>query len=612
MARQRPDGSWRSEVVSDVRSPAQFVLLQAILGRKADPRIDVIARGILADQAPEGGWFAGKNGPVDVSVSVEAYAALKVAGQSSESEPLRRARAAILDAGGAEAACSRTHYLLAALGQIPYSFCPALPPELLLLPTLGRLSIPRMSPAALPVLVPLSVLWAKEAASSLPRHLGVAELFRLPIGGGAAPPSARFEGRLFSWPNAYRALDRVTRVVGRAAPDSVRRRGLKAAERWLVEHFERSDGLAGGFTPTALARAALWALGYADDSAEAAWLDRKLEAFLIDDVERIRVQPTLAPVRDTAWSIVAAVEAGEKPDDESIRRAAEWLLPRENREPGDGPRAGKEHEASGWPLQEENRFFPEIGTTATVLAALERTARFTDEEVQRATHRAVCWILGRVGTNKGWPRFGPGADDPRLAALRWSDAASTSDPVDPAVTGAVLEALGRLGYRRGKDFLDDAIRYLVDCQHPDGGWRDASGGRGIHATWRALAGLSAVRFDLQHPRMVRAAQWLKGLQTEGGGWCDPDATGAPSEEASVVETAWAVLGLMAAGEVRSREVRRGIESLLSMQLEDGSWKDAAFTSYLPAFGQRAAFGGDALVFPTLALARYRTLLGGTC
>jgi squalene-hopene/tetraprenyl-beta-curcumene cyclase len=609
LSRQKPDGHWCAELEGDTILESEYVLLQAFLGRLGSTKIGKCARYMLERQLPTGGWAIYPGGPAEISATVKAYFALKLAGHSADSEPMRRARLAILDLGGAERCNSYTRFALASLGQIPYGHCPTVPPELLLVPNWFPVSLYRMSAWTRSIVVPLAIFSAKKPVTKLPADLGVAELFRNPPTESNIPSVARIQGRLFSWDNLFRALDRGLKLYERWCPGLARPRALKAAERWMLEHFEGSDGVGAIFPPMVYTIVALKCLGYAEDSPEFRWAETKLEELLIEEPDTIRIQPCVSPVWDTAWSMIACADAGLSADDPALRQGADWLLAKEIRVRGDWTVMNPTLEPSGWAFEYANQFYPDLDDTAAVLMALRKSARYLDEDCQSAVHRAVCFLQGMQGKDGGWAAFDRDIDNAVLERVPFADHNAMLDPSCPDITARVLEMFGQLGYARGPAFLERGIEQVLAHQEPEGCWFGRWGVNYIYGTWQVLVGLAGIGYDRHHPRVRKAVDWLLSVQQADGGWGETCATyddrslmgtGEPTPS----QTAWAILGLMAAGEGRSPAVRRGVEWLLDRQRPDGGWDETVCTGtgFPKVFYLR--YHDYCLYFPLMALGRY--------
>ncbi|MGL4463331.1 MAG: squalene--hopene cyclase, partial [Planctomycetia bacterium] len=393
---------------------------------------------------------------------------------------------------------------------------------------------------------------------------------------------------------------------------------VRAAERWMIEHFDGSDGLGAIYPPMVYTIIALRCLGYADDSTEMKWAEKQLEDLVVDDEKMLRIQPCVSPIWDTALAMIALADAGLPEDHPGLVEAADWLLAHEIRQPGDWSLSTPGVEPSGWPFEYHNRFYPDLDDTAMVLMALRRTGRFNEEPCQRSVHRALRLLLAMQSRDHGWAAFDRDIDNKVLECVPFADHNAMLDPSCPDITGRVLEMLGQLGYRRGKPFIDDAIQFIFSHQEPEGCWFGRWGVNYIYGTWQVLLGLAAIGVDHRHPRVRKAVDWLKSVQQPTGAWgetCDSylDRSLMGTGEPTPSQTGWAVAALVAVGEADSPEARRGVQYLLDTQLEDGSWDEGPFTGtgFPKVFYLRYTF--YRLYFPLMAIARWRkatTAAGG--
>lgn len=604
---QRDDGAWSGDPRGDVGPTAEYVLLLAALGRLSDPNIAKASRFLEASQSTLGGWSVEPGGRTELGLSVKTYFAIKLAGASAEDESLRRARFQILELGGAERADARTLWFLAILGQVPYSYCPTVPVELLLAPPTSRYGLMALKPAARAIAVPLAILSHFQPRVEIAREQGIAELFRTPLAVGVLPPEMTWSERMVSPGNGFRALDRVIKAVERFAPRSWRRRALERCERWMVEHFEGAAGFGGRFAPLPFVMLALRQLDYSDDSAECQWAEERLSETLVEEDDTLRALPFRSPVVDTAWSMLALAEAGVPSDAGAMSRAADWLMNAEVREPGDWKALAPEVEPSGWSFVERNHFYPGVFETAAVLAALRRSERFGRDAGQRVLHRALCWLLGMQGKDHGWAAFERPGLTSVYAHVPFAAPGALVSLSRADVTARAIETLGDLGYRRGKPFIDDAIRYLLDRQAADGYWVDAAGDSAVRTTSEVLIGLASIGYDPRHPRLRRATEWLRSHQDASGAWIEPTAS---ASSPSAVLTSWAMMGLIAVGESDNPTVEKGVAFLLSTQNEDGGWDDATASQSGPDGEGRVRPALAPLYFPLLALARYLRATSG--
>jgi squalene-hopene/tetraprenyl-beta-curcumene cyclase len=613
---QQIDGHWCAELEGDTILESEFILMQVILGRLGDRSIRKCANYILTKQQADGGWSNFPGGPADPSVSVKAYFALKLAGHSPDEPLMKHARDRIHAIGGAETVNSFTRFYLAALGQIPYSHCPSVPVEILLQPKWSPFHLCRMSSWTRTIVVPLALVQAHRPVTAIPSELGIAELFLHPPTESHLPEVSRLQGGLFSWENLFRLVDRGVKLYEKRASRWLRPRAIQAAKKWMLEHFDQSDGVGAIFPPMVYTCLALRSLGYADDSPEMVWAENQLQRLMIEEDDSIRIQPCLSPVWDTTWMMIALADAGVSPDDPSLEQAADWMLDHEITQPGDWAILDPQIAPGGWAFEYENRFYPDLDDTATGLMALRRTARFSEDRCQEAVRRAMEFELRMQSRDFGWAAFDRDINNPILEAIPFADHNAMLDPSCPDITARVLEMLGEFGYRIGEPFIQGAIRFLFDHQEPEGCWWGRWGVNYIYGTWQSLVGLASIGFDMTDPRVVKAADWLASVQHPTGAWgesCESysDRTKMGQGTPTPSQTAWGVMGLLAAGRAHDPAVSGGIAYLLETQNEDGSWTEAEFTGtgFPKVFYLRYHY--YPLYFPMMAIARYAQALGIT-
>jgi squalene-hopene/tetraprenyl-beta-curcumene cyclase len=619
LARQVPDGHWVGELQGDTILESEWILLMAFLGREQDERILKAARYILHQQRAEGGWAIYPGGPADLSASVKAYFALKLAGHDPEAPALRRAREIIRGLGGAAGCNSFTKFYLALLGQFPYANCPAVPPEMVLLPSWAYFNIYAMSSWTRTIVIPLSIFYAHKPVRTLPDRLGIAELFLEPPDTPLwpHPPTAAW----LSWTNFFLALDQVFKRVEAWGLGPVRRLALRRAEAWMRERFTDSDGLGAIFPPMIYTAVCLRCLGHGDDSPDLQWALAQLDKLMIEDAETLRLQPCFSPVWDTALTLKALADCGSQAADFSeesairnrqsaIDRGTRWLLEREVRRPGDWCVTNPGVEPGGWFFEYHNAFYPDTDDTAMVLMALARTGRADTPEARPAIRRGLRWLLSMQNRDGGWAAFDRNINRQVLTKVPFADHNAMLDPSCPDITARVLEALGDFGFRPGHPQVDRAISFLGRSQEPSGCWLGRWGVNYIYGTWQVLDGLARIGFDTRQPLVRRAVDWLKAVQQPDGAWgesCrsydDPSWAGKGPPTAS--QTAWALLGLLAAGEGASPEAQRGIAWLLETQQPGGDWDEEPFTGTGFPRVFYLKYHLYSLYFPLMALARYR-------
>ncbi|MEQ8787518.1 MAG: prenyltransferase/squalene oxidase repeat-containing protein [Pirellulaceae bacterium] len=646
---QHADGHWCGELEGDTILESEYILLLAWMGRENSDIAHRAARYILQQQRPDGGWAMYPGGDVEISGSVKAYFALKLNGHDAASEPMQRARRAILAHGGADAVNSFTRFYLALLGQISYDHCPAVPPEAVLLPDWFPVNIYQISSWSRTILVPLAIMWASKPVRRLPPELGIEELFIKPPEEWPPLrcPGLKSSGGLFTWERFFRTLDRTLKTCESLRLRPLRRRALAVAKAWMLDRFEQSDGLGAIFPPIIWCVVALKCLGYDDDSPEVRSCLDELEALhLAGENEQgettLRLQPCKSPVWDTAISLRALASAGRRQGDKAIDRACRWLLEKEVRRPGDWSLKVKA-EPAGWYFEYNNEFYPDVDDTIMVMMALDecgctgslgvsQSKADSPEEARRqaaaisakhdapptaeayhaACRRGLQWILAMQNSDGGWGAFDKDNDAEFLCYVPFADHNAMIDPSWPDITARALEALAPHDIRQGHPAVERSLAYLRQHQEEDGAWFGRWGVNYIYGTWQVLVGLRAAGVAVDDEAMVRGADWLVRCQQPCGGWgesadsyADPTLRGQGVPTAS--QTAWALLGLMAAGRHHDVAVERGARYLIDTQQDDGGWQETEFTGtgFPRVFYLR--YHMYPIYFPLLALATWRDL-----
>jgi squalene-hopene/tetraprenyl-beta-curcumene cyclase len=618
---QQPDGHWVGELQGDTILESEYILLLAFLGREGSEVAHKAARYILTQERPDGGWSNYPEGPFDLSVSVKAYFALKLTGHNPDSPPLRRARELIRQHGGAAACNSFTKFYLAFLGQFPYENCPSVPVELSLLPTWCYVNLYAMSSWTRTIVVPLSIFSACKPVRQISAECGIAELF-------LQPPETRLlpapRGRLFSWRTFFVTVDRLYKWAERwGLLRPFRRRALRMAAAWMRERFEDSDGLGAIFPPMIYTVIALRCLGVSENAPEINWAMKQLDDLIIEEGDTLRLQPCVSPVWDTALTLNALAHEGpfgfranQARVEIAIDRAAEWLLEREVRRRGDWGVTNPRLEPGGWFFEYRNDFYPDTDDTAMVLMGLSRTGRAERPEYRPAVDRAVRWLVGMQNQDGGWAAFDRDINREVLTKVPFADHNAMLDPSCPDITARVLEALSYFGFGSDHPRVVRALAFLRKSQDARGCWPGRWGVNYLYGTWQVLAGLGRIGLDRRDPMVRRAVDWLTQVQHPSGAWGEScrsydDPTWAGKGEPTASQTAWAILGLLAAGEASSDAVRQGVGWLMATQRPDGGWHEAPFTGtgFPKVFYLK--YHLYSLYFPLMALARYAGAINET-
>lgn len=576
---QREPGYWWAELTADTTLESDYILLllwmyppeDGVWNPPVRPLVDKAVRSILARQLPDGGFNIYAHGPAEVSATVKAYFALKLAGVSPDDPRMARARERILEKGGIQAANSYVKINLSLFDLYPREHCPTIPPELMLLP--GNF-LYQVSSWTRTIVVSLAIVHASDPRRPVPDGFNLNELF-LP---GISPAFGNNEG-WFSWRNLFLKLDGLLKLWERYGSRNIRQTALRQAEQWMLERFAHSDGLGAIYPPMMYAIMALDVLGYSTDHPARQEAVRQFEKLMVDDGERFFFQPCFSPLWDTAIAAYALGESGKNAP--QLGQAADWMLAREIRRKGDWSVKRPDTEPSGWAFEFNNGFYPDIDDTAMVLLAL-RHARAADPEAQRqCERRALSWLLAMQSSDGGWAAFDVDNNWEFLSNVPFADHNAMLDPTCADITGRVLESLGAHGLNKEHAAVERAVEYLRRTQQQDGSWYGRWGVAYIYGTCFALRGLAAAGESNREAHVLRAGEWLRSVQNADGGWGESCAsydngafTPAPSTPS---QTAWALLGLIAGGDANSRSVRQGIKHLAETQQPDGSWREELAT-----------------------------------
>jgi squalene-hopene/tetraprenyl-beta-curcumene cyclase len=607
-AQQQEDGHFVFELEADATIPAEYVMLEHFQG-EVDPALeDRIAVYLRAGQADHGGWPLYAGGDLDLSATVKAYFALKLIGDDPDAPHMARARAAILAHGGAARCNVFTRVSLALFGQVPWRAVPVMPLEIMLLPRWFPFHLDKVSYWSRTVIVPLLILMAMKPRARNPRGVGVAELFTTPPEAERdyiANPTGSAWGRFFL------AVDRGLRLAEPYLPKWLRRRALRRAVAFITERLNGEDGLGGIYPAMANAVMAFDSLGYPKDHPDLVIARRAVRKLLTDKGDFAYVQPCLSPFWDTALACQALMEAGAAGTGPTVRPALDWLAAGQVLEVvGDWASARPQVRPGGWPFEYRNDHYPDVDDSAAILCALHRAdpARY-----RHAIDRGIEWVLGLQSRNGGWGSFDADNTHDYLNHIPFADHGALLDPPTADLTARCVSALSQLGYRREHPALARALAYLKREQEADGSWFGRWGTNYIYGTWSVLCALNAAGEDMAQPYVQKAVAWLKSRQQTNGGWGESCASyWADRRNESVAstpsQTAWALLGLMAAGEVESAAVARGIAYLKRAPRQGGRWDEGLYNAvgFPRVFYLR--YHGYSAYFPLWALARYRNLM----
>jgi len=612
---QRPDGHWVFELEADGTIPSEYVLLCHYLGEPVDTELEAkIAKYLRRTQGAHGGWPLVREGDFDMSASVKAYFALKMIGEPMDAPHMARAREAIRSRGGAVHSNVFTRFTLAMFGVLTWKSVPVLPVEIMLLPMWSPFHINKISYWARTTMVPLMVLAALKPRARNPKSVGIDELFLQDprsIGMTAKAPH-----QSAAWFMLFRALDGVLRVVEPMFSKKLRQRAIDSALAFIEERINGEDGMGAIYPPMANIVMMYDALGKDENFPPRASTRKALKNLLIIRDDEAYCQPCVSPVWDTALTCHAMNEAGGEAALSSVGRALDWLLPRQVLDvKGDWAVKRPDVRPGGWAFQYNNDHYPDLDDTAVVVMSMDRIRRETgSDKYDAAIARAREWIEGMQSDDGGWAAFDVNNLEYYLNNIPFSDHGALLDPPTEDVTGRCLSMLAQLGETvESSKRVAAAVAYLRRTQHPEGSWYGRWGMNFIYGTWSVLCALNAVGVSHQDPMIRKAADWLVSVQNEDGGWGEDavsyrlDYHGLERAPSTASQTAWALLALMAAGEVANPVVARGIQYLIATQSEKGTWDEERYTAtgFPRVFYLR--YHGYAKFFPLWALARYRNL-----
>ncbi|MGC9502602.1 squalene--hopene cyclase [Baaleninema sp.] len=613
---QHPNGYWWADLESNVTMLAEVILLHKIWNTTHRIPLDKAEAFLRREQREHGGWelYYGDGG--ELSTSVEAYMALRLLGVDRNDEALVNARKFIRDRGGISKTRIFTKLHLALIGCYDWRGLPSIPPWIMLLPGDAPFSIYDMSSWARGSTVPLIIVFDKKPVFPVEPQFDLNELFSEGV------ENVKYDlPKTGDWGDWFVELDNGFKFAEQLNLVPFREEGLKAAEQWVLERQEPT-GDWGGIIPAMLnSMLALRCLEYdvADPVVERGF--QAIERFGVETEATYWVQPCVSPVWDTAWVVRALIESGIAPDDERVVKASQWLLNEQILDYGDWAVKNKDGEPGGWAFEFDNRFYPDLDDSAVVVMTLNQ-AKLPDEKgKQAAIDRCVRWMMSMQCRDGGWAAFDVDNDKDWLNALPYSDLKATIDPPTADVTSRVLEMAGELEshtydspLKQHRQRFQQALSYLLREQEADGSWFGRWGVNYIYGTSGALSALALVAPETHREAIDRGASWLISVQNDDGGWgetCrsydDPALKGQGDSTAS--QTAWALIGLLAAGEAtgawKREAIDRGIHYLLETQNPDGSWFEAYFTGTGFPSHFYLKYHYYQLYFPLLALGRYR-------
>ncbi len=607
LAKKDPGGWWCFEFEADVTIPAEYIMLLHFLGKPELELEQRICRYIRRIQGEDGSWPLYPDGEGNLSCTVKAYYALKLAGADVNDPAMARARAWIRAHGGAERVNMFTRIALALFGQIPYGALPALPAEVILLPLWFPFNMYNIATWSRTVIAPLLILLAKKPVAANPYKIGVSELFNQNPADVAYFRPKNWLDRAFGW------LDSALHAIEPHIPARLRQRSIDAALAFTLERLNGEDGLNGIFPAMANALMAMHTLGFPDDDPSKAVCRKSLDRLLHDRGEEVYCQPCLSPTWDTSIAVHALLEAGAELAE--VKDALDWLATKQIDAPGDWRKRAPGLVSGGWAFQFNNPCYPDLDDTAMVASALDRANKIAgayDAARDADLRRADAWIMGMQGSSGGFAAYDKDNNKEYLNRIPFADHGAMLDPDCVDVSARCLGYLAQRGYKSDHPALARTIAYIKKEQEPGGSWYGRWGVNYIYGVWSALIALNMAGVAPDEDCVRRAVRWLKQVQNQDGGFGETTDDYiyhryAPAGKSVPSQTAWALMALSAAGEARSESARRAAAWLVDNQREGGLWRDDIYTGtgfprmfYLQYHGYQA-------YFPLLALARWRNL-----
>jgi squalene-hopene/tetraprenyl-beta-curcumene cyclase len=611
LALQHSEGYWNAPLEAPAQMNAEFIIFNHFMDSVDHGLQARVAKYLLDTQQPDGSWNLFPGGEGYASYTIEAYAALKLAGMSADDEPLVRTRKWIKTNGGITRVGTLARFYLASIGLVPWSSTAGCPVEVMLLPNWFPFNIYELGSWARGTFVALALLQTAKPVRPVAAENLIAELYDDP------PERTNFKqprgATIFSMRSILNQLDRLLRLYDRHPSKTLRARAIETAEKWLLDHQE-ANGSFGGIEPCyLLSSMALKGLGYRNEHPV---IQKSLEAsreLVWEMGDKALYMPCVSPNWNTALACKALLASGLAGDHPAFETATKWFLDHQVFTTGDWSIKRPNLAPGGWPFEFFNNAYPDVDDSAVIVEALTEMGEREDPAQARAIAAGANWVIGMQSKDGGFAAFDTDTDSKWLNQLPLADVEAITDPSCPDLTGRVLEMLGALHRTEHDPVARRAIRWLQANQAPEGSWWGRWGVNHIYGTFSALLGLRAIGVDLREPWIRRAVDWLKSKQNDDGGWgesclSDKDPSWRGRGESTASQTGWAIIGILAGEDGLSDEVRRGVRWLLVRQNPAGSWDETAFTGngFPNHFYMRYHLYPH--YFPLLALAEFRARL----
>ncbi len=612
LGEQKPEGYWVGELIVDSTLVSDMVAYHHWNGKVDREWQRKAVNQIFSMQLPDGGWNIYHGGPAEVNATIKAYLALKLAGVSVTDPRMLRAREIAVHLGGVARMNTFSKLYLALLGLFPWEYVPTIPAEIILIGKWFHVNFWDMSNWSRGMIVPLSII--NHFKPTRPVNADLDELY--PQGINERDLALAPDPEKISWRNFFLWLDRLHKFAEWFAEHKIhpfRKLALKKAERWMLERFEGSDGLAAIFPGMLNSLIAMKALGYPDDHPQVVRAARELKKLEHEEKDSVRIEPCFSPVWDTAIVLICLSESGIPENHPMMKKAAVWLMEKEIRFRGDWHHKNPAKvEPSGWVFEYNNKWNPDVDDTAMVLLALRKIPTDNPRKRDECFRRGLKWMMTFQCKDGGWAAFDKDCTKNILDKVPFADHNAMLDPECADITARILELLGYENWSREHHQIQEALEYVRSQQEADGSWYGRWGVNYIYGTWQVLRGMRAMNWNMEEDWLQRGRAWLESVQHEDGGWgerCntydDPVFKGRGPSTAS--QTAWAVMGLCAFDDPENPALKRGVEYLIRTQNSDGSWTEdeATGTGFPKVFYLKYDMYRNA--WPLLALATYKKI-----
>lgn len=612
---RQPDGHWVFELEADATIPAEYLLFRHYLAEPVDEVLEAkIGAYLRRIQGDHGGWPLFQDGAFDVSASVKAYFALKMIGDSVDAPHMVRAREAILARGGGAKVNVFTRFLLAFFGVMSWRAVPVLPVEIMHLPLWFPIHLNKMSYWARTTIVPLMVLATLKPKARNPKGVGIDELFHQPPQSVGPIEKAPHQSAAWFW--FFSALDKVLHIVEPYAPKKLRKSATDKALAFIEERLNGEDGI-GAIIPPMINVVMMYdAMGYGEDHPPRATTRRGIDKLIVMKQDEAYVQPCVSPIWDTALTAHTLLETGDAQSVDLAKNALDWLKPHQVLDvKGDWAVKRPDVRPGGWAFQYANAHYPDLDDTAVVVMAMDRARKLNGtKEFDPAIARAREWIEGLQSSDGGFAAFDADNLEYYLNNIPFSDHGALLDPPTEDVTARCVSMLAQLGATvETSEPMRRGLEYLRRTQLADGSWWGRWGMNYVYGTWSVLCALNAAGISHADPVIAKAADWLISIQNPDGGWGEDgdsyklEYRGYEAAPSTASQTAWSLLGLMAAGRADHAAVARGVAYLTQTQNLAGEWDEKRYTAtgFPRVFYLR--YHGYSKFFPLWALARYRNL-----